>query len=438
MADKAGKDWIQAAILVFLFLPVFFQLSGRIFREKDFFRSEGQLLQLPLPLASVVCFVGIALLLRLEKRHFGMGFVFAFFMAMMLSVIMSTGDSKDLELARFIFLIQFTLPTFALVLGSLYVEPEVRWLRFEAILLYLLLLLIPLQVIATVIQGDVHLASYLYVFSLYQHLQYLPVIFVAFYVLALAAMLDSSVMQKFLVFLAPWMGIYLAASLAMTAILFAVSALLVYLGLAIKANKVKFATVVMILLVAGFVGYFILADQSKYYSTKFGFDLGIANENLAKYLLTRESYLNRIEGTLFEHLPRNLKERVVYWWFFGEGIFDSWQSLLFGHETRPDRSVFPSAHNYYIDLVYNFGLISLLPIIYLLGNTAYLCLRAVRRSRVSPELVMLILVVVFFALVDNSLKVGFRQPYPGMVMFFFWGVLITRLSGVSGRPVDHV
>jgi tetrahydromethanopterin S-methyltransferase subunit E len=31
-------------------------------------------------------------------------------------------------------------------------------------------------------------------------------------------------------------------------------------------------------------------------------------------------------------------------------------------------------------------------------------------------------------MVDSNLKVGLRQPYPGMMMFFLWGILISMLE----------
>jgi hypothetical protein len=46
----------------------------------------------------------------------------------------------------------------------------------------------------------------------------------------------------------------------------------------------------------------------------------------------------------------------------------------------------------------------------------------------SPSLLGLALVVLFILFVDNSLKVGLRQPYPGIISFFLWGVLLSRLS----------
>ena len=51
-------------------------------------------------------------------------------------------------------------------------------------------------------------------------------------------------------------------------------------------------------------------------------------------------------------------------------------------------------------------------------------------------------VVVFFLLfVDNFVKVGMRQPYPGIVAFFLWGILLSRLGALAehqGRSADRV
>ena len=36
-------------------------------------------------------------------------------------------------------------------------------------------------------------------------------------------------------------------------------------------------------------------------------------------------------------------------------------------------------------------------------------------------------IVLFLVVIDNSLKVGLRQPYPGILTFFLWGLLLARL-----------
>jgi len=35
---------------------------------------------------------------------------------------------------------------------------------------------------------------------------------------------------------------------------------------------------------------------------------------------------------------------------------------------------------------------------------------------------------VFLVVIDNDLKVTFRQPYPGLFGFFLWGLLLSRLA----------
>ena len=107
---------------------------------------------------------------------------------------------------------------------------------------------------------------------------------------------------------------------------------------------------------------------------------------------------------------------------------ESPEVFIFGHASRPDRNRYPSAHNYYLDLVYNFGLISLLPFMYLVYLSIKSVGYAVVNSSDRPSLIMLVVLMFFFIFIDNFLKVGFSQPYPGMMMFFFWGILFARVS----------
>ena len=110
------------------------------------------------------------------------------------------------------------------------------------------------------------------------------------------------------------------------------------------------------------------------------------------------------------------------------------RSLLFGHAERPDRETSPSAHNFYLDLVYNFGIFALLPWLFLLSRTGKLMWGVIRDRTATTDLYWLLGSVAFFILVDNSLKVGFRQPYPGILMFFLWGVLLSRLAATVAPP----
>jgi hypothetical protein len=235
---NAPENKAQALILFLFLFPLFFQLSGSIFSSPDlYFLSQGKILLIPIPLASIICFIGLAHLLRLENRHFGMGVVFALFMLMMLSIIISTGGEGKAELAKFVLLVQFILPLFSLVLGGLYLEPKSAYLSFEAVALYVLLLVIPLEVVATIVQGGDVLTPYLYFFSLYQHLEYLPAIFVGLYFLALAFSYQKRGLRYLVLFLAPWLGCYLAASMSLSGLILTLYASIVAIWGLYKKKK---------------------------------------------------------------------------------------------------------------------------------------------------------------------------------------------------------
>ena len=90
----------------------------------------------------------------------------------------------------------------------------------------------------------------------------------------------------------------------------------------------------------------------------------------------------------------------------------------------------PSSHkcnNYYLDFVYNFGFLALLPLLFLIGYSLHLAFKFRHNIMQSERLLGLCMIVFFLVLVDNNFKVALRQPYPGILTFFLWGVLLSRL-----------
>ena len=142
-----------------------------------------------------------------------------------------------------------------------------------------------------------------------------------------------------------------------------------------------------------------------------------------------QSGIDRIVASL----PYNLIHRFYYWEFYGKAILESPKVFFLGHQARPDRNKYPSAHNYYLDLIYHFGVMAMLPIIYLISVTVRNCWRVIRTGALTPSLTMLMFLVGFFVFADNFLKGSFRQPYPGIVMFFLWGVLVMKTSITKGN-----
>jgi hypothetical protein len=130
-----------------------------------------------------------------------------------------------------------------------------------------------------------------------------------------------------------------------------------------------------------------------------------------------------------------LQNRLVLWEFYGKGVTKDTLSFLMGNTRLPDRSQYPSAHNYYLDFLYYFGFFPLIPLLVLIGGTLYGVYRNRKEIIATRELLGLTIVVLFLLLVDNMLKVGLRQPYPGIFTFFLWGILISKLSVFSSKQV---
>ena len=413
--DYSSTDVVQAIVILLLFFPLFFQLSGSVFTATDInYDSQGLLLRVPLPIAAIICFIGIVFTIRLEKRHFGMGVIFSIFMLMMLSVILTTAEAGQIKLTKFILLGQFILPMFAFVLGSLYLKPKSVYLGFEALALYMLLIIIPLEVTASVLQGNYSLTPNLYIFSLYQYDQYLPVVFIGLYFLIATALYKNNILRHLILFLTPWMGIYIAKSISLLTVSLAILGVFIFIMGAFKKNKKIYALTLVTLLLIFSVIYYPIIEFVKVYLMNISYEIHIFNGFVTKF-------------------PHIFTKTFPYWDYYWHGIFGGLKLLLFGHQSSPDSNLYPSAHNYYLDLIYNFGLVAMLPFGYLIFDTIRKFKQYVGSKFLTVNLLMLFIVVMFSVFADNSFKVTFRQPYPGMVMFFLWGVLSARLHEFDER-----
>ena len=403
---------IQAGVLFFLVLPLFFQLDGVIFTSPEMiFDSRRQLDRLPLPVSVFACFAGIALHVRYKKAQISSGVLFSVFAAMALSVfVVSSGNDGNKEI-KLIFMMQFILPLFALLLGQSYVKPENHKLQYESVFLYVLVLILPVEVLASLAQGTQVLTPYLYVFSIYQQLQYVPVIFVGLYFLAVFALYKHSDMQWLLFVIAPFLGVYAALSASTMVMLMVVFGTVGAAYLLPRKGFGRLAIVASVFSVVTMLGYML------------------ANPEIAHVVSLNGPKNAEFMGTLLPTV--RLSDVGIY---LG-GITEDWKTFLFGHSQRLDPNLLSGGYNYYLDLAYNYGVIATLPFLYLVGYTLVCLWRVWKAEDISPDMVGLAVIVLFYILIVNSLTVSFRQPYPGIVQFFLWGVLLNRLSSASPGDV---
>jgi hypothetical protein len=127
----------------------------------------------------------------------------------------------------------------------------------------------------------------------------------------------------------------------------------------------------------------------------------------------------------YGQIPSNVLDRRYFAEIYLKDIVRHPLSVVIGHSSPPSREKASSAHNYYLDLAYNFGILATLP---LLGLFLYSTMQCTRHRKQDCSLLWHLAIIMFLVVIDSNLKVTLRQPYPGIVTFFLWGSLLASIN----------
>jgi len=404
--------WLIAITLIF---PLFVQFSGGIYNNPLPVHDSGGLLdKLPLPISIGACVFGILALGKNYRQAMPAILFISAFGAVMLMSLIFADENLVIELRKAVLAAQFLLPTIGLMLGQL-VRDEQNVI--PRAFMWVLLLLVPFQLCAGWWQKTLTLTHYLYVFSIYQHFQFVPVIFVMAFCLVMVHLWDQ---HKVLLWpLAAVMAIYVIASASLLAIgLYSGFVALFFLWKTWRLRTTRWIGFLMF--GAGMLAVVVLMNL--YYS--FAKDYSYNKDNISDFGGNNQ-YVGKFKKLAEGKMPVNVEERLADWNLFLKGITENYRTLMFGHVEPLPREVRTSAHNWYLDFAYNFGLIALLPVVALIVFTIYL-VWFFRRS-LPGETWWLAGLLAFMVLVDSNFKVTLRQPYPGIFVYFLWGLLLSRL-----------
>lgn len=399
-------SWLVGLGILF---PLFFQLSGGIYRETGLMiDSQGVLTKLPLPIAIMTCLIALTFLFgRILKARAAIAMILGTAGVSLLSLWLGSDDATPLQ-RKLIMSLQVILPLLGLLVGQLIEERgrAVAWAFWMV-----LCLIVPLQLLATSLQGGGLLAHHLYLFTIYSHYQYVTLILVCAFAYSLISLWDE---HKFwLALSAIFMLVYVSRSYSFLTIFAYVSLMLTFIAWKSWAwlrNGKRLALLAMIAGAALAMGILYVKPS----------DHSIVNAH--------NFFHGKFSDVLRGEVPGNVQERLSDWKLFGKGIVESNKTLLFGHPQPMPREIRTSPHNWYLDIAYTFGLVGLLPIIALMGYTVHLFWR--RRGSISPETWWLAAIVFYLVVIDSNFKVTLRQPYPGIFTYFMWGMLLTRLNAM--------
>jgi hypothetical protein len=402
--------WLIAIALLF---PLFFQLSGGIYYNPEVITDSGGLInKLPLPISIIASLIGILALARNYKQALPAAMFIGSFSALMLVSLLFAGVDQPMQQRKVLIALQFLLPTMGLVLGQLVTD---KGSIVPRAFMWVLLLLVPVQILAGWWQKTLTLTHNLYLFSIYQHFQFVPVIFVAAFCFVMVHLWDEY--RVALRFLTAVMGIYAIASASFLAI-----------GLYSAFVIVFFVRKMWQLKTGRLIGFILFGAGIVAAGLVIGLYYGIAKKNTS-IIDDNGQYLGKFQTLADGKMPVNLEQRLGDWKLFRDGISESNHTMLLGHTEPLPREVKTSAHNWYLDFVYSFGLVPLVPLLALMVFTACLLYRS--RKTLPGQTWWLAALVAFMVLVDSNFKVTLRQPYPGIFAFFIWGLLLTRLRSHS-------
>jgi hypothetical protein len=392
--------WIIGGGLLF---PLFFQLSGRIYDSiEPVWDSGGVISQLPLPVSLLACYCGLLLLAsNYRQATLALKVVAAMALTMVLSLVLA---GSEIELRKTILLIQVLLPMAGLVLGQL-IDDDKKII--PKAFLGVLLIIVPTHLLAGWVRGDFVLTHNMYFFSIYQHFQYVPLILVCGFAYSMSMLWE--VYKKTFYFLTPLMYIYALESISFLTIFGLVVFVCTFAFVRLKGLKKIRVLILVAIAIVGMQAY-----------------LAIMKNVVGMCGSAEWQYVGKFQRAERGEQPRNVQDRLGDWKLYGDGIVESAKTVFFGHPAPFPREVKTSAHNWYLDMAYNFGLISLLPIILLFIYTLYLLWQG--REKWPTEIFWLAAIVFYLVVIDSNFKVTLRQPYPGIFTYFMWGMLLSSLK----------
>jgi len=428
--DHVWRTRFFILIVLGLIFPIFFQLSGHVYNNeiRAMTNSYGDMKAVPLPLSLFVCYLGVLLFgVRYHRSKPVILTISAMFLLLTMSTML-TGQGTS----KLILLVQYIVPTVGLLLGIALADFN-RELIAKAIL-YFLAVFVPAQLVMTWIQGQLALTHYMYLFSVYSHYQYVPLVMAALYAWAWVELRDTHI--KWIYFLAPWMAMYVAAGNSILALLGLLAFVCTF---ALPARKRKLDLLIPVIMLVSIGGYFYLnsqvAAEIDVQNRSHGLCKGGIQDSSENQLCKHGIFVNK----LFDrnghwiyslnagntNMPVNMGDRENFAMIYLNKIIEHPLTVLYGHSSPPPRTVAASAHNYYLDFTYNFGIIACSPLLLLLLYTIVRC----NKQRVNDHSVIwLLAIVLYFVVIDSSLKVTLRQPYPGIIAFFLWGILLSSLN----------
>lgn len=110
---------------------------------------------------------------------------------------------------------------------------------------------------------------------------------------------------------------------------------------------------------------------------------------------------------------------ISSYFFYISHSFENFESLFFGFNNSNELYDEKTSKNFYLDFIYNFGLLGLLPYLYLIFYTIKR-IKFEKSGYISIEMIFFI----FFTLILPFLTLSLGDIYIGSVVYLYWSTLL--------------
>lgn len=397
-----------------LLLPIFFLLNGEIYFEPSIhISSQKNIYTVPIPISYIFSIILIFYLFYKKGFEILKNKIFKilFFSSIVILIILTL--SKNLNTDRVLELIQFLIPWMGLFIA---INLENNKNIFK-IIFYFLFCILSLQLFFTFFLDKTIIVSDLLFFSVYQNIQYVGVIFTLLTILVSINLFNN---KKFaVIFLIILSLIYSTLTYSFSSLfiwIFFFSGYLIKLIFREKKHiiyilKYLLIFIIFLLISFSFFNYSIKnIDQDKFRTKLSG-----GGKNYYENMMKFNDLINL-------KIPKNITLRLTIWEKYYQKIIDDKKILILGDKDREMDTIYQSAHNLFLDIIYKFGLILISPYLFLF----FLVLFKLYALKSNEKDFMSLLLVFLVVLTENIFKVSLKQPYPGIISFYLIGYYLKK------------
>ena len=386
--------------VIFLVLPVFFQLKNNIYTGQDIISKDLYFLPIPISFLSLFFFLILVQsnnfnLTNILKEKSVIVFLLCFFFIFAYQVF-----NYGLKSFKIIYLIQFYLPILGFLLGYFYYKPIFFFILYRVLLFFFLV-----HLSISFISGKFILVENLYFFSIYQNFQYVNTTLIFLSVLTLIFIKDNVSKSSFLFFY--------FVSFFYSIFSYSLNSIFIYLiGTLIVFSNFYFAKKKnIILFIISIVIFFFSFASIKNEFSNFSFK---GSDKKNHYLNTK-----KIDDILSFSMPQNINLRLEIWKIYLQEINKNKQILITGSKNFDLDKKYGSAHNLFLDIIYKFGLILTIPFFYLF----YVIISKVFHEKKMYKKKIIIITLIFIVL-ENFFKVSLKQPYSGYLTYYILSIIL--------------